>query len=212
MALNPLANAVSHLSQLLLVCLELQCPLHRELFTQPFLVQFVDLVEIVNADAAFFTSASSMHPLQADLWCSSEVDRSVDHLQISQLPEILVSLQVHLVLHGREMSLLLDQPCENGPICRNAALREKQSVSPVHPEHLVELVHAGQERIALERVRPSVGVAVVGIENVVRSDALPFPDRLRRDNHAGYVFSQKLQEGGLSAADVALDGVNYIHS
>jgi len=76
-------------------------------------------------------------------------------------------------------------------------------------KQLFELVHASDQGKVLEGVCPSMRVLVVCVEEVEFVDPLPEFDGFLGDLDLWDPLGQDLQECGLAAADVALDGIYY---
>ena len=187
---DPLFDLFCHLAHLGLVCLELWVSLDDEAFPEPFFMQLVDVLQILQAHRFFLLPASFLHPLEAFLGISPEVNMSMNGVQICQFVEVVKQLQIHLKLHLVHLALLQLQLGKDLLVRHHAPLREQKLLLLArHTQHVIELVGPGQKRVILEGIGPAMWIGVVCFEDVKATNLLPFTNRLWRKDHLRNVLS-----------------------
>ena len=178
------------------------------LLIEPLLVLVVNPLQVIQRNTVFSFSAAFEDAFLAGFGRALDVDDSEEVDDLAHADQVVVELQVDGVLGLVEDSHVLHDAGEDEAVGQQGALGNADSFAG-HLAVLRPLGQSAHESEYLEGKAPSLGLSVVKsqeIDVLLLPDVLPFSERLVEYAQLREVFPDDFQNGGLTAADVALNG------
>lgn len=148
--------------------------LHSLLSVNPFLVSFVNSLEVIKTNFLLSFSVSDLNPLLANFWRTLQVNNTLDW---AVLDEGVTDWVINFVLMRLEVSIFVHDFTENVSVGKRRPFWEKKYIflfsGGIFPEK-----GSGMEGIELECESPSFGIGVVLFEDIDPADVFPEVDRL----------------------------------
>ena len=166
----------------------------------------VDEGEVVEGDFCFLGAHAALGALVALLGGALEVD-DLGLVDFCHGLEAAVERLEDLVLGLAHVAQVPHQLREDVLVGEDAALGDLDLVG-VALGGLLHLLDAGEDGVDLEGEAPPLGLHVVLLQHVdvLAAQVLPLRHRLLDPARLGHLLTEDVDDGGLAAADVALDG------
>lgn len=167
----------------------------------------VDACQVVRGNGFLALAAALLDSLETGFGGTVDVEDAGEVHDAVDAGEVVVELRVDGVFGLIEETQVPHDAGEDVAVGKQRPFRDLDAAA-AQPAVLAPLGQTGHEGVDLEGEAPARGLLVVETQQVdlLLPHLLPLRQRLIQNGQFGQTLSDDLEDGGLAAADVALDG------